>query len=413
MTSPSASVGEAPGRLDFLGGVADYSGALVLQTPTRATTRVGVRRIPDDAFRCSSGDRPRFEMKMGHIREILNKAPEWGDARTSLDELRVPGWVRYPLGCFLVFCRSQHWWPDAGLEIEVQSTVPQSQGVSSSAALEIATLRAFTRFSGIEVPELRLAHLGQEAENQIAGAPCGLMDQLASAMGVRGKLLPILCRPDFLGELVPIPSGIRVFGLGSGVRHAVSDSPYASARTATFMGKRILERKLGDVRGYLTEFPGDVIRDVVGDFLPVGLLGADFLREYEGVDDALSILDRTRVYPVRSATSFAIEEHARCVRGVELLKAASGVERANALRELGEAMDKSHLGYSGMGLGSDATDRISAQLRRIGASGGVYGARISGGGSGGTVVVLAEEDTFNLFYKTGKGLPGGAVNLVE
>ena len=112
-------------------------------------------------------------------------------------------------------------------------------GVSSSAALEVATLRGLEVLAGKSFTGTALARLAQRAENEIVGAACGLMDQLAVAHGRVGELLPILCRPDVLHERVRLPEGAVVVGWPSGVRHAVADSPYATARAAAFMARPI------------------------------------------------------------------------------------------------------------------------------------------------------------------------------
>ncbi len=212
-------VGEAPGRLDFLGGVADYSGSLVLEMPLRLTTRVTLSTHAAREFVFASAQEGRCVVEEGTL------------------PAKVPKWVRYSYGCLLLFCQAQHWRPKAGLKFSIRSRVPASMGVSSSAALEVATMRALEAFSGRKFSGTALARLAQRAENEIVGAPCGLMDQLTSAYGVRGALLPILCRPDKLGEPVKLPQGVVAVGWPSGVKHAVSASPYATARTAAFMGQ--------------------------------------------------------------------------------------------------------------------------------------------------------------------------------
>ena len=77
-------------------------------------------------------------------------------------------------------------------------------------------------------------------ENLVVGAPCGIMDQMASALGRRGQLLSLLCRPAHVQPDVAIPQGVRFWGVDSGVRHSVGGSDYGSVRCATFMGRAIL-----------------------------------------------------------------------------------------------------------------------------------------------------------------------------
>src|SRR2546430_15478590 len=123
-------IGEAPGRLDFLGGVADYSGSLVLELPLTLTTRVTLTEetTPELVF---------VSAQEGRCVVISGTPPA-----------ALPKWVRYPYGCFLLFCDAQHWRPRTGLMFSIRSRVPASMGVSSSAALEVATMRALENLSG-------------------------------------------------------------------------------------------------------------------------------------------------------------------------------------------------------------------------------------------------------------------------
>jgi L-arabinokinase len=264
-------------------------------------------------------------------------------------------------------------------------------GVSSSAALEVATLRALEKASGRRLRGTSLARLAQRAENDLVGVPCGLMDQLASAHGTRGALLPILCRPDVLDDPVPLPPGAVVVGWPSGVRHAVSGSPYATARAAAFMGKKILENSLARPLAYVTELTPSQLNDLLGhDELPSVLLGRDFLARHGAVDDPLSKIDPEKGYPVDAAVRFPITENSRAALAVQLLRAVRADNRQETLRTVGVFLYESHGGYSAMGLGCQETDVMVQAVRDRGPERGFYGARVSGGGSGGTVVVLLE-----------------------
>ena len=350
------AVGRAPGRLDVLGGVGDYSGSLVLQAPIRASTTVEI--APCAEYRLQSDSHGEA-------------------AAASLDLARLPRWTHYPLGCLQVFTAVKRWRPRRGLAFRIRSDVPPSAGVSSSAALEIATLRALAALSGIGFDGLEIAYLARRAENEIVGVPCGLMDQLASAFGRPGAILPILCRPDVLGEPIGLPHGAAVVGWPSPITRAVGGSPYTTARTASLMGKRLIETRLGRTWRYTSELP-------LVESLPERMAGADFLAQHRPIDDPLSVVEPEREYPVRAATRFPIEEHARCLHACELL-------HAGRLSEIGRLMKASHRGYGAMGLGTDETDRMVARIEELGPSEGFYGARVSGGGAGGTVVVLLDE----------------------
>jgi L-arabinokinase len=390
--TPPPWQGVAPGRLDVLGGVADYSGALVLQTPIRATTRVTISPRTAPGLEFSSDQEGDVALPWLEPRELVSPGGDVAPLRAWLDEHRVPRWVRYPLGCLLLFCHAQDWRPPGGLSFAVVSDVPASMGVSSSAALEVATLRALEAAAGRFFTGTGLARLAQRAENEVVGAPCGLMDQLAAAHGVPGALLPILCRPDVLHEPVPLPPGVLAVGWPSGVKHAVTASPYATARAASFMGKTILEGVLGRPLAHLAGLTPSAIREVGEDVLPVSLSGGEFLGRHGSVDDPLSRVDPDRDYPVRAAASFPVEESFRSALAEHLLRGVHAGGPRAALEAVGELMYQAHAGYSSIGLGCPETDAMVAAVRERGPWHGLYGARVSGGGSGGTVVVLLESD---------------------
>ena len=389
--STSRGQGEAPGRLDFLGGVADYSGSLVLQTPIRARTRVTLTPLAEPRLEAVSEQEGAAALALPP-RTLTAADGEVGPLRAWLDEHRVPHWARYPVGCFLLFCRAQQWRPAGGLKFDIASEVPVSMGVSSSAALEVATLRALEEMSGRRFQGTALARLGQQAENDLVGAPCGLMDQLAAAHGTAGALLPILCRPDVLDEPVPLPAGAVAVGWPSGVRHAVSASPYGTARAAAFMGKKILETALTRTLAHVTELTPAQLAGAGETALPPALSGRDFLARHGGVDDPLSRIDPGQQYPVRAAVCFPVHENFRAGRAVRLLRGLGPEDRRQALQAVGELMYQSHAGYGAMGLGCPETDALVRAVRALGPDHGFYGARVSGGGCGGTVVVLLEAD---------------------
>jgi L-arabinokinase len=382
--------GEAPGRLDVLGGVADYSGSLVLEMPIRATTRVTITPRADPGLELFSTLERRVTVPLPEpaVLESLNE--DCAPLRAWLEAHGVPRWARYPLGSFLLFCRACNWRPAGGLHFQVASDVPVSMGVSSSAALEVATLRALEAASGCRLVGTELARLAQRAENELVGAPCGLMDQLAVGHGACGTLLPILCRPDLLGEPVPLPEGVLAVGWPSGVKHAVSASPYATARAAAFMGKKVLEAHLDRPLEHVTELSPSQVRGVSEEVLPHTLAGAEFLARHGGVDDPLSDIDPGRPYPVRAGVLFAVEENFRAALAVKLLRGLGSGDRRATLETVGELMYQSHAGYTSIGLGCPETDAMVEAVRERGTGRGLYGARVSGGGSGGTVVVLLE-----------------------
>src|SRR6516162_7021817 len=174
MTKQDWAIGEASGRIDFLGGVADYSGAWVLQIPIRAKTTVRVR--PSSAASFRSQQEGQFTLPENVWRAFQSSSlQDLTSARNILEEANVPVWGRYLLGCIAVLVHSRKWASDPAhpLEFRIKSNVPLGMGVSSSAAIEVATLRALTGLTKLSWIGTELARLAQQAENEIVGAPCG------------------------------------------------------------------------------------------------------------------------------------------------------------------------------------------------------------------------------------------------
>jgi galactokinase len=419
----------APGRIDFLGGVADYSGSWVLEAPIHRETKVAIKSAEHWTFQSEQAD--DYALPDGLWLEASALA-ELDAIRGALEEAGVPTWVKYVLGCTLVLAHDRKLsLPVPPLAFAVDSAVPLGMGVSSSAAIEIATLRALTQLFDLTWKRTELARAAQRAENEIVGAPCGLMDQLTSAYGRPRSLLPILCRPDELDDPIPLPEGVVIAGWPSGVKHSVGASPYATARAGAFMGKKILETELRRQVAHLTEIKMSELTRVA-DKLPLQMAGREFVLKHRSHDDPLTAfpdlpddagpfasapdvigapkmaaLDSTelaalssveveqldRKYPVRAAVQFPIEESHRARLAKNLLRAIPKERdrgRCEQLRLIGELLFQSHEGYSAIGLGSTETDEMVGALREIDPDEGIYGARVSAGGSGGTVVVLLE-----------------------
>jgi galactokinase len=288
-----------------------------------------------------------------------------------------------------------------GLRVLVSSDVPEGKGVSSSAALELAAVQAAAACLGRSVEPQRLALLAQEAEHRFAGAPCGVMDQMTAACGEAGRLLALLCRPAEILGSIPLPTPLTVWGVDSGVRHAVAGDDYARVRCATFMGKTILGV---DPAAYLTELEPSQV-DLAR--LPEQMSGDAYLCSHGPLHEEFSEVEPAWVYPVRAATLHAIEEHLRVRLYAQLLGEPMNDDRA---RLLGELMFQSHASYSRCGLGCAETDAIVEAVRRLGWSRGLAGARITGGGSGGTVVVLGRQVAEPLVATIATELAAGVVS---
>ncbi len=343
-----------------MGGVADYSGALVLEVATTVATTVVAE--PADALVVGPARLSRDEM-------VRLAGMDYPSLRAELAGL--PKWVLYPLGVALVLVRHAVIEPPA-VELRVTSEVPQAVGVSSSAALELATARALT---GEALDGVHLAALCQEAENSVVGAPCGAMDQIAVAVGRPGRIVPILCRPGDPYPMEQIPAHLEVVGWPTGTEHDVTGLPYRRARAAAFIGKRLIEHATGRQWDWISELPPAALAT-----LPEVVAGEAFLADLARTGDPLTEVEPGVDYPVRAATAFGPAEHRRS----DLLLAALRRADTGPARRLFAA---SHAGYQAMGLGHPAADRVVADA--LGCE-GVHGARSSGGGSGGTVAVLCD-----------------------
>jgi len=244
----SFHVSRAPGRLDVMGGIADYSGAHVLQMPTAEACLVAVQVQPESrsvrvlSFGATAGGRaPLFEIALDELRSADGQPRPLGELRERLARDASTAWAAYVVGTLAVLMHEEDVCFDAGMSFIVSSDVPEGKGVSSSAAVEVSSMMALMAAHGVMVaaPE-RLAVLCQMVENLVVGAPCGIMDQMASTLGRRGQLLSLLCRPARMQPALAIPPGVRFWGVDSGVRHSVGGSDYGSVRCAAFMGRAIL-----------------------------------------------------------------------------------------------------------------------------------------------------------------------------
>lgn len=401
------SIARAPGRLDLMGGIADYSGSLVLQLPLAcaafaaaqwseaATPAVTVRTT--DAGDGGGGATVRLPLA-----ELLD---DYDAVRARLAADPRQRWAGYVAGAITALHRERGMPFTRGVTWLVASDVPAGKGVSSSAALEVAAMSALTGLpgglGGLDGRELAL--LCQVVENRVVGAPCGVMDQMTAALGATETLLALRCQPAELEPPVRLPEDLEVFGIDSGIRHAVTGADYGSVRVGAFMGYRIVADLAGlpvravapgvvtvddrRWRGYLANVTPAEWDAEFRDRVPARLSGAEFLRAYGGFTDTVTRVDPGRVYAVRQPAAHPIHEHARVQRFRGWLEAAPLTE--STCVELGELMYASHASYNACGLGSDGTDELVALVKAAGPSRGLYGAKITGGGSGGTVAILA------------------------
>jgi galactokinase len=215
---PPEAVADAPGRVNLLGEHTDYNDGYVLPIAITQRTTVALRRRRAEGFALyadSFGQRLEFS---------LSRAP-------------AEHFAQYVYGCLVEVQAAGILVPP--LEIHVHSEVPMGVGLSSSAALEVATLRSLRRLLGLALDDVRIAQLAQAAEVKHAGVACGIMDQMASSLADTSHALFLDTR-TLETRLAPLPADSAVLVLDSGVSRSLAKSGYNDRRAECEAAARLL-----------------------------------------------------------------------------------------------------------------------------------------------------------------------------
>ena len=338
--SPDRHVAVAPGRVNLIGEHTDYNDGFVLPMAIGRAAIVVFRAREDRVLRGHS-------VAFDETREM------------SLDALRAPGgsdWMSYVAGVAWAFQSEDL--PTRGLDLVVDGDVPIGAGLSSSAALELATARALAAAAHVAWAPVRMAKLGQKAENRYVGMNCGIMDQFASAACEEGKALLLDCR-TLQTRPVPVPARAAVVIMDTGARRGLAGSAYNDRRAACERVVAELSLTQGDVRA---------LRDVS-------------LSQLEAARGKLDPVDFKRA-------SHVVPENSR---PVEMADALSRDDLALA----GRLMNDSHFSLRDLYQVSSAElDLITAIARR---QPSCFGARMTGAGFGGCAVALIEASAVEAF----------------
>ena len=411
-------ISRAPGRLDVMGGIADYTGSLVLQAPLDRAAAVAVqarkdRRVQVFSFNLLDDNRP-FTLMLSL--DDLAKAT-LPDLKRAFNERgrRFAGFLAGGLAILhdekLIDLADPN---VLGVNIAVMSTVPLGAGISSSAAIEVAAMRNLVEHyvpdeKRAVIDALRLAAMCQRVENELVGIPCGIMDQAASTLGRPGELMRMVCQPHTLEAPLKLPIGVRVIGINSGVRHSVAGGSYGRTRTAAFMGHKIILDKMRQMgakigreliadpmNGYLANLNLNDYKKFFRPYVPEEFKGGQFLLQHGPTIDRVTTIEPDTVYAVQGATDHHVFEAHRVREFARYLEEAGTLDandpaRKLALDKAGHLMYASHISYTrDARLGCDECD-VLVDLVRQREPAGLYGAKITGGGSGGTVAVLCNE----------------------
>jgi galactokinase len=211
-------VWSAPGRVNLIGEHTDYNEGFVLPFAITRRTAVAAARRDDDLIVLTSTLAP------GTVRARL------GDVAPGA----VAGWAAYPLGVAWALGQMRTLPSPAGADLFIDSDVPAGGGLASSAALDMAAAGALTALWGLDVSTAELARAGQRAENEVVGAPTGIMDQYAALLGEADAAVFLDCRTR-QWRTVPLrlsPSGLALVLTDTGERHAHAAGGYTDRRAS-------------------------------------------------------------------------------------------------------------------------------------------------------------------------------------
>jgi len=334
----------APGRVNLIGEHTDYNDGFVMPLALPHTCRAAASPRTDGKLRVHSGDAP------GGVVEL--RVDELAPVAAGGDR---GGWAAYPAGVVWVLHEEGLLSGAAagGADLHYESTVPTGAGLSSSAALEVVTATALSDLYGLGLAPQRIARLCQRAENDFVGVPCGIMDQTASACCTEGHALFLDAR-DLTQRQVPFDlaaKGLRLLVVDTRVKHELGDGAYANRRAACESAARA--------------FGVPALRDVPAERLETALKDLASL----GVDDT-----------VRRRVRHVVTENQRVREVIERLD-------ADDTRAIGPVLTAGHASCR------DDFEISCPELDLVvesGCAAGALGARMTGGGFGGSVIVLVE-----------------------
>ncbi|MGD0942088.1 MAG: galactokinase [Terracidiphilus sp.] len=330
----------APGRVNLIGEHTDYAEGFVMPVAIDFATLAGIS--------------PRTDGKIVFYSE--NFGEESSFESTALLGSASRHWSDYPLGVAAILAGEGH--PIPGFSLSLWGDVPLGSGLSSSAALEVATALAVLSLTGASYPGPVLARLCQRAENEFVGANCGIMDQFISANGKANHALLLDCR-DLSYKLAPIPPGIALVIANTMVKHSIAGGDYKTRRAESEAACAVIA----------SHRPGVLfLRDATLEDL-----------EKWGYEMAPKSLQRAR---------HVISENLRTQAAAEALGEGD-------LAELGRLMAEAHRSYSqdfdGSCAEADAMVALAQDLP------GLIGARLTGGGFGGCTINLVEQSQAQAF----------------
>jgi len=330
----------APGRVNLIGEHTDYAEGFVMPAAIDFATLAAIS--------------PRTDGKIVIYSE--NFAEERSFDAAALPTGASDHWSDYPLGVIELLAGEGHRIP--GFSLSLFGDVPVGSGLSSSAAIEVATALAVTSLLKVHYRGPQLARLCQRAENEFVGSSCGIMDQFISANGEENHALLLDCR-DLSFRLAPIPANVALVIANTMVKHSVAGGEYTSRRAQVEEAASVIARHRPEVR-FLRDATVEDLKKWGGEMSP-------------------NALKRAR---------HVITENARTVAAAEVLI-------HHDLKELGRLMAEAHESYSKDFEASCA--EADTMVKLANEIPGLIGARLTGGGFGGCTINLVEQNEARRF----------------
>ena len=333
----------APGRVNLIGEHLDYNDGFVLPCAIEFSTRAAVA--------------PRADQKL--VLHSAEFSEQFEFDLTNLPQKPSGKWSDYVVGVAIMLRQAGHL--PHGANLLVHGQVPIGAGLSSSAAIEVATALALLSLSGTKLSLPEVAKLCQRAENEFVGARVGIMDQFVSCLGKAGHALLLDCRSLHF-ELVPVPKQVKLVICNTMVKHELSGGEYNRRRQECEEGVRILSKAIPGIKA---------LRDVTPQQL----------------SSSVNAVPRV----IYKRCLHVVEEIQRVLRAVDCL-------RSGNLDQMGRLMSDSHRSLRDLYEVSCA--ELDAMVEAADGLPGYYGGRMTGGGFGGCTINLVATEHSEAFRES-------------
>jgi galactokinase len=339
LTLPQLTI-NSPGRINLIGEHTDYNNGYVLPAAINKAIQFSISRRNDNIIELFSVDKSQV-------------------FSTSIDRLNISGllWPDYIIGVVDELLKAGY--SLTGFSAAITGNIPIGAGLSSSAAVECATIYALNELFGLGIDKMKMVKLAQKAENNFVGVQCGIMDQFASMMGKAGHAIRLDCR-SLEYEYFPLKiECYKIVLLDSQVKHSLALSEYNTRRSECTRGVNSIREKYPAIQS-LRDATAEIIEETISD--PI----------------------------VKKRCLYVIQENLRLTEGCKDL--ANG-----DLYAFGKKMYASHAGLRDMyEVSCKELDFLAEECMK---EKDIAGARMMGGGFGGCIVAIIKEDAIDSITK--------------